>query len=125
MISRRGCWGFIHYGTFALTVVLAFSAGALAANLPCSGKKRGIAGCQGETFVCNDGSISGSKKSCSAYMGTVGLLGRASENMKQTPNGVCNCRDGAYCVGPRGGKFCRTDSGERVTYGSKCAGRNS
>lgn len=113
MISRRECWDVFYSGTFALSVVLAFSAGALAANLPCSGKKRGIAGCQGETFICNDGSVSGSKKSCSQYMGTVGLLGQASENMKQTPDGHCTCRNGAYCVGPRGGKFCLTDSGAK------------
>lgn len=31
---------------------------------PCSGKKGGISHCQGSKFVCNDGSISGSKKVC-------------------------------------------------------------
>jgi hypothetical protein len=29
---------------------------------PCSGKKGGISHCQGSQFVCNDGSISKSKK---------------------------------------------------------------
>ncbi|WP_154650409.1 hypothetical protein [Acinetobacter tjernbergiae] len=32
---------------------------------PCSGKKGGISHCEGKKFVCNDGSISGSKKICS------------------------------------------------------------
>ncbi|UTO20605.1 hypothetical protein NGC85_05855 [Acinetobacter sp. Z1] len=31
---------------------------------PCSGKKGGISHCEGKKFVCNDGSISGSKKIC-------------------------------------------------------------
>ncbi|WP_335876881.1 hypothetical protein [Acinetobacter baumannii] len=32
---------------------------------PCSGKKGGISHCDGGKFVCNDGSISASKKICS------------------------------------------------------------
>ncbi|KOA16015.1 hypothetical protein RQ70_21220, partial [Acinetobacter baumannii] len=32
---------------------------------PCSGKKGGISHCDGSKFVCNDGSISASKKICS------------------------------------------------------------
>ena len=32
---------------------------------PCSGKKGGISHCQGSKFVCNDGTISASKKVCS------------------------------------------------------------
>lgn len=31
---------------------------------PCSGKKGGIKTCSGGKFVCNDGSISASKKVC-------------------------------------------------------------
>jgi hypothetical protein len=38
------------------------------ANTPCSGRKGGVARCQGETFICRDGSVSASKKSCSAGM---------------------------------------------------------
>ena len=37
---------------------------AMAANTPCSGKKGGISHCSGGKFVCNDGSISGSKRVC-------------------------------------------------------------
>lgn len=31
---------------------------------PCSGKKGGVSHCQGSKFVCKDGSISASKKTC-------------------------------------------------------------
>ncbi|TQI79323.1 hypothetical protein FHU10_0603 [Serratia fonticola] len=41
-----------------------FALSATAANKPCSGKKGGISHCSGEKFVCNDGSISQSKKVC-------------------------------------------------------------
>lgn len=58
-------------------IVLALALPAQAANTPCSGKKGGVAGCQGDTFICNDGSVSGSKKSCIAYMGGASLLGTA------------------------------------------------
>lgn len=34
---------------------------------PCSGKKGGISHCQAGQFVCNDGTISASKKTCSGY----------------------------------------------------------
>ena len=37
-----------------------------AANYPCSKSKGGVAYCQGSKFVCNDGSISQSKRVCSA-----------------------------------------------------------
>ena len=34
---------------------------------PCSGKKGGISHCSGGKFVCNDGTVSRSKKTCSGY----------------------------------------------------------
>lgn len=40
------------------------SAPALAGNKPCSGKKGGVSHCSGGKFVCKDGSISASKKTC-------------------------------------------------------------
>ncbi len=54
-----------------LTVTIALLAAAsmsltFAANTPCSGKKGGIAGCQNGKFLCNDGTISASKKTCGA-----------------------------------------------------------
>lgn len=45
-----------------------FSSFALAANTPCSGKKGGIDRCDGELFLCNDGSISASKKVAPPFM---------------------------------------------------------
>jgi hypothetical protein len=85
-----------------------------AANLPCSGRKGGIAGCQGDTFLCNDGSVSASKKSCSAYMGgAVGLLGGTATQMSPAIAEECTCRSGTYCTGPRGGRYCMIDSGAK------------
>lgn len=102
----------------AIAVILIASPwgiGAQAANTPCSGKKGGIAECRGETFVCNDGSVSASKRSCSAYMGgAVGMLGNTSQNnMSPAASSDCSCRSGSYCTGPRGGRYCLTDSGSK------------
>ncbi|MDR2240027.1 MAG: hypothetical protein LBE33_06240 [Zoogloeaceae bacterium] len=36
-----------------------------AASAPCGGSKGGISRCEGEKFICNDGSVSASKKKCS------------------------------------------------------------
>ncbi|WP_376713299.1 hypothetical protein [Pseudomonas canadensis] len=84
---------------------------SLAANTPCSGRKGGIVGCDGDIFLCNDGSISASKKSCQAYIGNrqarpalQALPGRADS---------CGCGSGAYCTGPRGGVYCLTPSGQK------------
>lgn len=50
--------------------LVVFMAGALglstahARNYPCSGKKGGVSHCQGDKFVCKDGTISSSKKIC-------------------------------------------------------------
>ena len=52
----------------ALLVLSALGASAAEARWkgrePCSGKKGGISHCSGSKFVCNDGSISKSKRSC-------------------------------------------------------------
>lgn len=85
---------------------------AQAANYPCSGKKGGVAHCAGDSFVCNDGSISASKKICSGSQG-----GTATRNLvaPQRPAvaGDCSCRSGSICTGPRGGQYCLTDSGRK------------
>lgn len=47
---------------------MSFSSTAEAANKPCSGKKGGISHCSGTKFVCNNGTISRSKQSCSSGM---------------------------------------------------------
>lgn len=101
----------------ALVILLRVSAPADAANKPCSGSKGGISHCQGSKFVCNDGSISGSKKICSGYSsarGSVGLLGASSSEMSPIAGeSDCSCRSGTYCTGPRGGRYCLSDSGKK------------
>lgn len=52
-----------------LIVALLFPLASHAANTPCSGKKGGIAHCDGAKFVCNDGSYSKSKKTCYVVSG--------------------------------------------------------
>jgi len=51
----------------AVAAVMALSTPALAmrGNKPCSGKKGGVSHCSGAKFVCKDGSISASKRTCS------------------------------------------------------------
>lgn len=98
----------------AVMVLAAFHVNA--ANYPCSGKKGGVAHCAGEQFVCNNGSISGSKRSCSAEMG--GGASRAMGLMSQSKpanfaGGDCSCRSGNICTGLRGGQYCYSDSGRK------------
>lgn len=87
-----------------------------AANYPCSGRKGGVSHCAGEQFVCNDGSISGSKRSCSAEMGggssrSLGLMTQPKPT--QSAGGDCSCRSGNICTGSRGGQYCYSDSGRK------------
>jgi hypothetical protein len=87
---------------------------AFATNTPCSGKKGGIDHCQGSTFICRDGSVSASKKSCEATVGAMRLLGGGEvTEMEPTLSDTCSCRDGAYCTGPRGGRYCISDNGAK------------
>ncbi|MDD0977128.1 hypothetical protein [Pseudomonas fontis] len=85
--------------------------GALAGNTPCSGSKGGIARCDGDLFLCNDGSISGSKKSCSAQ--SAGSNARPALQPLQGRADGCACGTGAFCTGPRGGVYCLTPSGNK------------
>lgn len=97
---------------FGLASLLMFSIStAWAGNMPCSGRKGGIAGCDGDTFLCNDGSISASKKSCSAYIGARGSALVATPRRSAITNGDCGCGSGAWCTGPRGGVYCLTPGG--------------
>lgn len=92
---------------------------AMARNYPCSGSKGGISHCQGKTFICNDGSVSGSKKHCSATHGNGNTSAAQlfSNNRNMTPSvkkdAGCHCRSGNYCTGPKGGQFCYSDSGRK------------
>lgn len=50
----------------AVLIVWALTlATAHAANYPCSKSKGGVSHCNGQYFVCNDGTVSRSKKICS------------------------------------------------------------
>lgn len=49
----------------ATLAAFAVSSPALSRNTPCSGSKGGVKACMGEKFLCNDGSTSASKKTCS------------------------------------------------------------
>jgi hypothetical protein len=81
-----------------------------AANYPCSGKKGGVSHCAGERFVCNDGSISGSKKICSANTSQNLLPLLRTDN---SDDAACGCRSHRYCTGPRGGQYCLDDRGKK------------
>ncbi|MCJ8202788.1 hypothetical protein [Pseudomonas sp. RGM2987] len=100
-------------GSLRISVVillLGLGTSAIAANQPCSGRKGGVAGCDGDTFLCNDGSISASKKSCSAVLGRRNEA-RPQSLLKQVDG--CQCGSGNYCVGPRGGVYCLTPGGSK------------
>lgn len=98
-------------GIMIAAMVLLAAGSAAAANTPCSGKKGGVERCQGDTFICMDGSVSASKKSCIATMGSLGVLGSEAVDMAPTSSKDCSCRDGAYCTGPRGGRYCLKEDG--------------
>ncbi|MFI8482952.1 hypothetical protein ACIGCM_20535 [Pseudomonas sp. NPDC078700] len=90
-------------------LLLCLAQTSVAANQPCSGKKGGIARCDGELFVCNDSSISGSKRNCSAE-----LNGGASAPLRVTGSaGECPCGSGTLCTGPKGGRYCLTSGGNK------------
>lgn len=56
-----------------------------AASQPCSGKKGGIASCDGAKFVCKDGSISQSKRNCSAESGNTSTAPSPTPNEPAKP----------------------------------------
>lgn len=82
-----------------------------AANYPCSGGKGGVARCNGALFICNDGSISGSKKNCSAELGVPAL--NLVSPKQAVEGGACSCRSNSICTGPRGGQYCLSDTGAK------------
>ena len=90
-----------------LGAMLLLAAQAALANYPCSGSKGGVAHCAGSNFVCNDGSISGSKRICSGSAAKPGLNLLAPQ--RAAADG-CSCRSGNIWTGPRGGQYCLSDS---------------
>ncbi|MCU1716558.1 hypothetical protein [Pseudomonas sp. 5P_3.1_Bac2] len=92
-----------------LLALLSAATISAAANQPCSGKKGGVARCDGELFVCKDGSISASKRRCAA-----GRDGSSAAPLRVIGgDGACACGSGTLCTGPRGGQFCITSSGKK------------
>ncbi|MEI6708182.1 MAG: hypothetical protein WCK96_13735 [Methylococcales bacterium] len=59
-----------HALSLIFAAILLLPIASNAANTPCSGKKGGIARCDGAQFVCNDGTISKSQRNCSAESGS-------------------------------------------------------
>lgn len=96
-----------------LAAVTALPITSWAANTPCSGSKGGIAGCDGDLFLCSDGSISGSKKSCSTYMESGSASPAPRPQQVMDSSGDCLCGTSTFCTGPRGGVYCLTPSGKK------------
>lgn len=94
----------------ALACLLLFACNVRAANTPCSGKKGGVSHCAGGKHVCRDGSISASKKVCSAGAGERQNFTAPKATEAQ---GACPCSSGNMCTGPRGGRYCLTPSGNK------------
>lgn len=88
-----------------LLLAACLASAAHAANTPCSGKKGGVQRCVGERFLCRDGSISASKRPCTAPEPVASPPARAT--------GPCPCSSGQSCTGPRGGSYCLTPDGKK------------
>lgn len=58
---------FIASLTAAVLILCSVTADAARGRQPCSGSKGGISHCAGGKFICNDGSVSQSKKICTGY----------------------------------------------------------
>ncbi len=97
----------------ALAALALFPQMAMAANTPCSGSKGGISGCDGDLFLCNDGSISGSKRSCLAYMGKGATPSDARPQQILDDRNGCLCGSSTFCTGPRDGVYCVTPAGKK------------
>ncbi len=109
---HRDARGWRHFPALLMAAALAFaSMAAGAANKPCSGSKGGISHCEGDTFICNDGSASASMRSCPAYTGTARLAAEPASPKPSASGNDCTCADNRFCTGPRGGQYCVTANG--------------
>lgn len=52
------------FGVAATVWLLSSALAAARGRRPCSGKKGGVSHCKGEKFICKDGTVSASKRSC-------------------------------------------------------------
>ena len=98
-----------------LVLLMAFSmaSAAQAANTPCSGMKGGVSHCANGKFVCNDGSISASKKICTVDNAQRQTFAPPVNTTAPRNNSACPCGSGTLCTGPRGGRYCLTPSGNK------------
>lgn len=71
--------------TIIAVAALLLAGPALGKNYPCSGSKGGVSHCENGRFVCNDGSISQSKRTCTASDAPAGKGPTAGE--KKTKKG--------------------------------------
>lgn len=62
---------------------------------PCSGSKGGVSHCDGAKFVCNDGTISQSKRSCSSESGS---QTRSTQKPRKGCLDVYGVKDGKVAV---------------------------
>jgi hypothetical protein len=53
------------FALLAIGLLVVSQAASARGREPCSGKKGGVSHCSGAKFVCKDGSLSKSKRSCS------------------------------------------------------------
>jgi hypothetical protein len=72
----------------AVVLALCLAGAARAENTPCSGRKGGISHCQGDKFVCNNGTISASKKDCSRVFKRIGKTAPRGDVPKSVFNDV-------------------------------------
>jgi len=91
-----------------LVTLMALASHGQAANTPCSGSKGGISHCEGATFVCNDGTASGSRRDCRSYFG-----GSSQQTIQPATGSACPCSGNQLCTGPRGGRYCLTSGGNK------------
>ena len=69
--------------TLALGLLMAGAAGA--ANYPCSKSKGGVHHCENGKFICNDGSVSASKRICGASDGASDVSNPKTATAKKRP----------------------------------------
>lgn len=96
---------------FLLFLPLLFCAYLNAANTPCSGAMGGIDHCQGDKFVCRNGKISQSKKSCSYFQSSSTYQAiKPSQNRIQAKSKTVNIASAhKYPTISRSGKILQLD----------------
>ncbi|WP_414883182.1 hypothetical protein [Pseudomonas sp. IT-P171] len=95
----------------------ALSQQAYASSTPYSGSTGGIARCDEDLFLFNYRPISGSKRSCVAYLGISGdSREQATSSLQRFAYSFSECA--CFCTGPRDRDYCLTP-GRRKSYRRK------